>query len=173
MHYSDNCFFKAICSENLQQNMKWASGVHKHMCASSMITCKCWHLKVTISSLLQNPNASRLHVARPPPMPPSHDYHMAGKWNTGQFYSQINVQKGVLHLLSTELIRTENAPVFMIQPKRTQRSTEQSQYRQQHQEIKRTYYLRSPVTNPMKNNLSKPPLTQDCMFVRTKIGIMY
>lgn len=116
MHYSDNCFFKAICSGNLQQNIKWASGVCNHMCTNSMITCKCWHLKVTISSLLQNPNASRLHVARPQPehtpMPPSHDYHMAGKWNTGHFYSQINVQKGVLHLLSAGLIRIENVSVI-------------------------------------------------------------
>lgn len=55
-------------------------------------------------------------MARPPPehtpMPPPHDYHMAGKWNTGHIYSQINVQKGVLHLLSAGLIRIENVSVI-------------------------------------------------------------
>lgn len=147
------------------------------MWGNSVITCKCLHLKVSISSLLQNLNASCFHVAQPlpkgTPMPLSHDYHMAGKWNTGQFYSQIHVQKGVLHLLSTERIRTENAPMI-------DDSTEV--HTQLHRaisvsatalKIKRTYYLRRPVTNPIKNNLSKPPLTQALIFVRTFIGIMY
>lgn len=58
-----------------------------------------------------------LHAAQPPPertpMPQSHDHHVAGKWNTGQLNVQINVQKGVLHLLSTELIIwTENTTMI-------------------------------------------------------------
>lgn len=39
-------------------------------------------------------------------MSQSHDLHAAGKWNTGQLYVQINVQKLVLH--PAELIWKEN-----------------------------------------------------------------
>lgn len=46
-------------------------------------------------------------------VPRSRDQNMAGKWNTGQLYREINVQKAVSHLLSTELILwTENAPMI-------------------------------------------------------------
>lgn len=90
------------------------------------------------------------------PVPESRDRRMAGKPNTGQFYRDISVQEGALHLVRTEQHHIDNTRAPMIYASmETHQHSEQSQYLVRYLKIKRAHYLSRPVINPVNNNLLK------------------